>query len=252
MTPPSLLASIFESAEVVIFDCDGVLLNSNKVKTEAFESTVSCYGKEATTALVKHHVENGGVSRYKKLAYFVDEILPSAGVCIDSADRDLLIDGLVSTYASIVKNELIDCEYDKALWELRELNPNSRWCVVSGGDETELRHVFLKKGLAHLFDGEVYGSPRDKRRIIRDQKLEMVQGKVLFIGDSRLDHQVAKDFDMDFVFISHWTEFQNWASYCEDNSVTTAVSLADFLTHTDFLNSDQPHLGQRRRLTKIF
>ena len=58
----------------LIFDCDGIIFNSNKIKTEAFKEVVSHYGNEAAKELVKFHVMNGGISRYKKFNYFFETI----------------------------------------------------------------------------------------------------------------------------------------------------------------------------------
>ncbi|MFH7588150.1 HAD family hydrolase, partial [Oceanimonas smirnovii] len=55
----------------LVFDCDGVVLNSNKVKTEAFYKAALPYGEAAAQAMVDYHVAHGGVSRYKKFAYFL-------------------------------------------------------------------------------------------------------------------------------------------------------------------------------------
>ncbi len=48
----------------LIFDCDGVILDSNRVKTAAFFSAASPYGELVAAKLVEHHVAHGGVSRY--------------------------------------------------------------------------------------------------------------------------------------------------------------------------------------------
>ena len=52
------------SYKTIIFDCDGVILNSNKIKTEAFYNVTATYGIEAANELVSYHKLNGGISRY--------------------------------------------------------------------------------------------------------------------------------------------------------------------------------------------
>ncbi len=49
-----------------IFDCDGVLIDSNRVKSNAFFAAGLLYGEEAAHRLVEYHRSSGGVSRYKK------------------------------------------------------------------------------------------------------------------------------------------------------------------------------------------
>jgi phosphoglycolate phosphatase-like HAD superfamily hydrolase len=89
---------------------------------------------------------------------------------------------------------------------------------VSDGDQAELRQVFERRGFAHYFDGGIYGSPIDKHSIVVDLlKTGQIQGSALLLGDSRLDHEVAKAFELDFVFVSGWTEFSDSRSFCKSN-----------------------------------
>jgi len=50
--------------QALVFDCDGVVLNSNKIKTQAFYEATKQFGHESAQALVDYHVANGGISRY--------------------------------------------------------------------------------------------------------------------------------------------------------------------------------------------
>jgi|GEM_PF-7033688 len=61
--------------KTLVFDCDGVLLNSNKVKTQAFYRAAQQYGDNAAQSLVDYHLKHGGVSRYKKFKFFLENIL---------------------------------------------------------------------------------------------------------------------------------------------------------------------------------
>ena len=50
----------------VVFDCDGVLIESNAIKTLAFGQTVDRFGQKAMDQLMDYHREHGGISRLKK------------------------------------------------------------------------------------------------------------------------------------------------------------------------------------------
>ena len=52
----------------IIFDCDGVILNSNFKKIEAYRNAALEYGASSVQAeeLVNHHIELTGISRYIK------------------------------------------------------------------------------------------------------------------------------------------------------------------------------------------
>lgn len=107
---------------------------------------------------------------------------------------------------------------------------DTSWLIVSGGDQAELREVFDQRGLAHYFNGGIYGSPMNKYGIVKDLlKSKEIQLPGLFLGDSRLDHEVAKAFGFDFIFFSQWTEFSDWQIYCRSNGIQSVPGITDIL-----------------------
>jgi phosphoglycolate phosphatase-like HAD superfamily hydrolase len=191
----------------IVFDCDGVLLDSNRVKTDAFYNATLPYGEEAAQAMVDYHVRNGGVSRYLKFAHFLDRLVPAG-----TSGPDL--QALLAAYAADVRNGLLKCTIAEGLEAFRKQTAGTRWLVASGGDQAELREIFEVRGLLPMFDGGVFGSPDAKDQII---KRELANGNIrtpaLFLGDSRYDHQVASTHGLDFVFLTDWSEFEGWKDY---------------------------------------
>ncbi|EHK61846.1 HAD family hydrolase, partial [Halomonas sp. GFAJ-1] len=131
--------------KTLIFDCDGVILNSNNVKTNAFYKVALPYGEVAAQKLVDYHVLNGGVSRYKKFEFFIDSI-------VKDLQSGPSLEELLTAYAMEVRDGLLKCEVAHGLSELRALTSKARWLVVSGGDQEELRTIFLERGLLSFFD----------------------------------------------------------------------------------------------------
>jgi len=210
-----------EKYKTLIFDCDGVVLNSNSIKTEAFRLAALSYGSEAAERLVSYHVENGGVSRYAKFEYFLECIL---GLPIQATD----LQALLENFSNEVKKGLLQCEVSPELEVLKKLYPLQNWLIASGGDQAELRSVFNKRGLTSLFNSGIYGSPDTKYDILSRLKSEGdLSQSTLFLGDSRLDHEVAKYFGIDFVFVSQWTEFEGWGKYCEKHEVPSIRKVSD-------------------------
>lgn len=140
------------SYATLVFDCDGVLLDSNKVKTQAFYQAALPYGEIAAQALADYHVANGGVSRYKKFSYFLEHI-------VTKHIEGVTLENLLDRYAEFVRSGLLSCDVAIGLQELRDNTPNTRWLVVSGGDQAELREIFTQRKLDGLFDGGIFGSP---------------------------------------------------------------------------------------------
>lgn len=210
--------------KTLVFDCDGVILNSNKVKTEAFYKSALAYGEQAAQALVEYHVANGGVSRYKKFAYFLDEIVPSLALKISGPS----LGELLERYAEIVLHGLLSCEVAEGLEELRSETPGTNWLIVSGGDQLELRHVFNERGLAKYFNGGIFGSPETKDQILkREINNSNIQQPALFLGDSKYDYLAASSAGLDFVFLTKWTEVESYKDWCANNSLTSFEGVND-------------------------
>ena len=70
----------FTEYKTLVFDCDGVVLNSNQLKIQAYSDVAIKFGANKTQAqaLVKYHVKLGGISRYPKFEYFLREIMQQA------------------------------------------------------------------------------------------------------------------------------------------------------------------------------
>ena len=212
-----------QSYSTLIFDCDGVVLNSNGLKTRAFYETVVDFGRDAAEELVEYHKANGGVSRFKKFAYFLTDI--AAG----SEDLPSL-DELVNTYVDMVRQGLVESQVEPHLQTIKHACPDSRWLIVSGGAEDELRWVFQEKGLDELFDGGIFGSPDSKEEILaREIDCGNIAEPALFIGDSKYDYLAAKKYDIDFVFIKQWTDFADWSEFCCSHNIVVCEGLSDIL-----------------------
>lgn len=199
--------------QTLVFDCDGVVLNSNKIKTQAFYEATKHYGHESAQQLVDYHVQNGGISRYSKFTYFLTDIMKQPLMQSE-------LDDLLNRFADFVKQGLLSCEVAEGLQDLRLQTAHCNWLIVSGGDQAELREVFVQRGLDKLFDGGIYGSPDDKDLILaREQAQQNIQARALFLGDSKYDYLAASKAGLDFVFLSDWTEVNDWQKWCKESDI---------------------------------
>ena len=212
--------------KALVFDCDGVVLDSNRIKTDAFRLAAQPYGSAAAEALVAYHVANGGISRYAKFAYFLEELVPQHAPGIEGPG----IDELLASFADCVRAGLETCQVAEELENLRATTENARWLIVSGGDQSELRSIFKTRGLAELFDGGIFGSPDTKQDILnREIDSGSIENPALFLGDSKLDHLAASACNLDFLFVSKWTEFSDWQTYCARHHLSSISEIAQLL-----------------------
>ncbi|GFD94458.1 haloacid dehalogenase [Alteromonas sp. KUL156] len=204
----------------IAFDCDGVILNSNKVKTRAFYTAALPYGEECALALESYHTSNGGISRYKKFNWFVNTF-------IDAEKREKVYESLLKSYESAVKEGLATCDFNEDLLLLKEKTPNANWLVVSGGAQKELHQLFKDRNLDCLFEGGIFGSPDSKETIFsREIERDNIKLPALFIGDSKYDFTSSTKFGLDFLFLSQWSEVIDWREFCAENDIPHVPSLS--------------------------
>ena len=197
----------FAEYNTIFFDCDGVILNSNTIKSQAFYDVTLKFGKEHAQKLLDYHIKLGGVSRYKKFEYFISNVLKQ------DYSQDLY-ESLLEAYATEVKEKLFKCEVTPNLEKLREFNSNAKWLVASGGKESELQEVFEFKKINQHFDAGIFGSPTKKDDIVkRELQNQDLKAPFLFIGDSYYDFEVAQKYKMDFVFASRWSEWKGYQEF---------------------------------------
>jgi len=201
------LKNSIDQYSTIVFDCDGVLLDSNRIKSEAFYKTSVCYGEEIAQLLVDYNAKNGGISRIKKFEYLLNNL-------IKPGQKGPNLEQLLDSFAEQMKTALLSCKVASGINKLRKKTITSKWMIVSGGMQKELKSVFNSLGMINLFDGGIFGSPETKLNIL---KREVNNGNIkfpaLYIGDSKYDYIVSKSVGLDFVFLTDWTEFKDWKSF---------------------------------------
>ena len=212
--------------ETILFDCDGVILNSNKIKSQAFYEVAGAYSIPAAKELVEYNQQFGGVTRHEKFKYFRTNILPKYSRNAPTQQN------LIAQFATHVTHGLMQCEVTPHLEEIWLKFPHSEFAVISGGDQSELRGIFKARNIDHYFSAGIWGSPANKYDIINSQFPGIVGKSTLFIGDSELDYRVAKSFGFDFIFLSDWTEMLNWQSYCNLHNIRIFKNIGDYVNVT--------------------
>ncbi len=180
--------------KAIIFDFDGVLVESVDVKTRAFARMFEGEGEEVVRGVTDYHLMNGGVSRVRKFKYYYEEILKR------SLSEEKLA-GLCDTFSRLVIDEVINSPYVIGAQEfLDEFYSKLDFYVASGTPEGELREIVSSREMDIYFKG-VYGSPAQKgdiaRMVLRQNGYHTKE--VVFIGDSITDLEGAQDSGVRFI-----------------------------------------------------
>ena len=211
--------------KTIVFDCDGVVLDSNIVKTQAYFRTAKSLGAgdAQAQALVDYHVKLGGISRYHKFDWYLREVL-------QEPVTDAAIKALLDGFSKELEVGLMQCDLAKGLFDLRDAS-KANWLILSGGDQQEIRDLFAKRKIDKLFDGGLFGSPDNKDEVLAREKANAnISQPALFIGDSKYDYESATRAGLDFVFISDWTEVPDWQAYCQANQINHLPNIASLLS----------------------
>lgn len=195
------------------FDCDGVLLDSNRLKSEAFYEVALPYGKENAHALVEYNKQLGGVTRFEKFKYFFETIL-------EKKPFEKELEDALNNFSALVCAKLISCPETLGVRDfLNSLPSDTKKYVVSGGLQSEIQYVFEQRSFDIYFNG-IYGSPDSKELIMSNRvKSPDMEYPAVFVGDSRYDYEIATRFDLDFFFVTKYTEFKDWRTYFVDKDV---------------------------------
>jgi phosphoglycolate phosphatase-like HAD superfamily hydrolase len=182
--------------KAIIFDFDGVILDSVQVKTNAFSEMYSQYGKDIQKEVIKYHLLNGGISRYEKFKYYHDKFL-------NIKISDYEVNKLANKFSSIVFEKVCNSEFISGASEfLIYASKKYKTFICTGTPEKEIIPIVNRIDIDFLFD-DIYGSPNSKTIIINKilTKYNLNSNDVLFIGDAMTDYNAAKETNLQFVGI---------------------------------------------------
>lgn len=218
-----ILEKILLNYENIIFDCDGVILDSNKIKTEAFIKLFENYPKDKISQLVDYHKKYGGVSRYKKISYFFNNLL-------NENISEINLNLLAKKYGKISLDKLKKSNFIPGLLDMLIFlkNNNKKLFVVSGSDEKDLIKILRYKKINKYFN-TIKGSPKNKNDNLMDLIPHLSDRRnSVYIGDSEYDFKTSKNLGIKFIFISGYSEWIVSKNFIKKNKISNSI---DFIHH---------------------
>ena len=173
--------------QAIIFDFDGVIVESGDIKTEAFAELYRDHGEQIAQAAVAYHRANGGMSRYLKFHHFQQQLLKKPPL---TQEEEHMLD---QRFSQLVMQAVIASEAVAGAETLiRTASENLLLFIASGTPENELRSIVEQRGLSPFFSA-VHGAPALKQTIIADilSRFDLNPERVLMIGDALVDYESA-------------------------------------------------------------
>jgi phosphoglycolate phosphatase-like HAD superfamily hydrolase len=189
--------------EIYLFDCDGVILNSNLIKKDAFYLIAKECNHPSPSNFVKWCSENNGISRHVKLKRLCDELLNSSNS----------VEKLIDRYSELVTSKLILSDITPYLNEMKQMDAIEAigWGIISGGSKGEISAALNNKGVDHLFNLGIYGNPKNKYEIFEQYFSKYIaDASIIYFGDSKYDYEFASSVGIDFVFVEDWSESKDY------------------------------------------
>ena len=193
------------SYDIVVFDFDGIIVDSNEIKKESITlATERNSSKEKALTFTKYFVSNNGIPRKIKIEKFFNKKISAK---------------ILKDYNKILEEKESEINVNPEFLEILS-KIKIKKIILSGGERNEIERLLDQNSLANKFD-LILSAPKTKNENLKGANLT---GKILFIGDSRIDYEVSLNNNLDFIFYAKFTQEKYPYSFL-DKSVSSINNL---------------------------
>lgn len=215
--------------KAIIFDFDGVLVESVDIKADAFAYIFRQYPAHKDE-IVKLHLANGGVNRFDKIRWIYRDILKKP-----LAEEKLK--ELGEEFSNYVYKKVISSSFVPGAKEFLEKYLNKMMLfIISGTPQEEIMSIVREKGLSKYFL-EVLGAPEDKgshaTKIL--EKYRLAPDEVVFLGDAYSDYEGANKSGIRFVARVVAGKYDPFAELEIEKKVTNLFEFENYLLETKLI-----------------
>jgi beta-phosphoglucomutase-like phosphatase (HAD superfamily) len=185
----------------IVFDFDGVILESADIKTQSFLELYADY-PDKLGAIRDYHIAQAGISRYVKFEHIQKNIL---GLPYTEQDKKRAS----AEFERLTREKILRCpQVPGAEALLLGLRGRVLRIVGSGTPQPELELIVERRGMRDWFE-EWWGSPRMKADILRDvmARYRLSPDQVLMVGDGMSDYDAARETGARFLARETETSF---------------------------------------------
>jgi len=188
----------YQQASIVLFDFDGVLVDSNAAKLDCFCELAALFGSAAVSRLKALLANRPHANRFE----IVDFILEG-----NEIRGSITRDGLLHRFSECSKSRVLQLRVSPALATLRAADSRP-WAIISATEQRDMQEIALRLGISEYFEAGVFGSPKTKFEHIRDvgEARGLNGSDMVLLGDRISDLQAALKAGIGFIFVSDWSD----------------------------------------------
>ncbi len=182
--------------EQIIFDFDGIILDSADLKTRAFAQVYADEDPARVAQVVEYQTLHGGVGRVEKFTYFERALFGRPG-------GPEAVARLCEAFAAIVDTAMQRAEFIPGAQALLDACFGKvRMHVVTGMPQEDLERIVTERDLRRYFD-LLFGTPTTKPDAFRAilERTQIAPGQSLAIGDSLTEFEAAERTGVPFLAI---------------------------------------------------
>ena len=182
--------------KAIIFDFDGVLVDSVHIKALAFAKLYESHGDDVVNKVVQFHEKNGGVTRDQKFKHYHKNYL---GKTLSDGE----LDELCQHFSCIVEDEVTKAPWINGAKSFLEKNYKKfKLFIASATPQDELIRIVKNRSMNSFFHN-IYCAPKSKiqniAKIISENNYDRTE--IIMIGDAVSDYQGAIANGIDFIGI---------------------------------------------------
>lgn len=212
--------------KAVIFDFDGVVLNSANIKTEAFLQMFEEY-PEHLDAIKDYHIQHQGITRYQKFEWIYTELL-------NKSYNEEIKEQLGEEFSTLVFQKIMETNTITGAVEFLETLQERKIpaFISSGTPDKELNKIVDERGLRKFFK-RIYGSNISKEKAIEtisnDEGINY--SNMLFLGDAVTDYNAATAKNVPFIAVYS----EEMEDFWEKKNITPVNDLMEIVENRDEL-----------------
>ena len=190
----------------VVFDFDGVLVDSNDIKTEAYKYIFkdyiqnSAFREKKIMSLVE---KRRGKDRFDIIHFIISELNPS-GSNLDSNGR--YYEGLCQDYGSYCERRVIEADEIVGAGNALEELKNYRLFINSATPDEPLKRALMGRKIASHFEKMLGSSGSKSENLVQIMNFcKIGPENIVFVGDAESDFLAARDTGCHFIGVENKT-----------------------------------------------